>query len=345
MRLTPDTARLTARALVRAAAVLVPIGVAANVALAMATTERGALEAALDRPLGPLALALGLAVVPWATNTLRLQLWASFVGHPLGFGSALRVVLGGLLGSAVTPTGSGGAALKWALLARRGVPPGQAGTLLLVETAENAAFAVVAVPLALALAVAEAPAVTAALSTVGADLGPALVVGLLAAAGLAGLAWAGARGVLGRPARGLVVRTRRAARRPVRDGRRVLALVARRGKGRLALGVGLAAVQWTARYSVAAAVLAFLGVPVGPVLSWLLQWTLFTLTNAVPTPGAAGGAEAAFAALYAPFVPTAALGLATATWRLVLFYLPLAVAALAFLGLGRASASSRPAPA
>lgn len=188
MPLTPGSARPTARALVRAAAVLVPLGVVANVALALATTERGALLAALGRPLGPLALALGLAVVPWAANTLRLQLWAGFVGHPLGFGDGLRIYLGGLLGSAVTPTGSGGAALRWALLTRRGVPAGQAGTLLLVETAENAAFMLVAVPLALALTVAsDVSAVTGALAVAGADLAPtaavaALVAGALAAA-------------------------------------------------------------------------------------------------------------------------------------------------------------------
>ena len=111
------------------------------------------------------------------------------------------------------------------------------------------------------------------------------------------------------------------------------ALVARRGRLRFAAGLALAAVQWTARYSVAAALLAFLGVPVEPVLSWALQWATFTLMAAVPTPGAVGGAEAAFAALYAPFVPADVLGLATAAWRLVLFYAPLSVAAFVFSGL------------
>ena len=97
----------------------------------------------------------------------------------------------------------------------------------------------------------------------------------------------------------------------------------------------LTTIQWSARYSVATAVIAFLGAPVRPLLYWVLQWATFTLMNAVPTPGAAGGAEAAFLVLYSPFIPPGTLGLATAGWRaLVIFYLPLSAAAVVFLLLG-----------
>ena len=321
---------------VRAAAVLVPLGVVGNVALTLLTTERAVLDAVAGLPLAPLALVGALAVVPWPANALRLQLWASFVGHPLRFRTALRFVLGGLLGSAVTPTGSGGATLKWALLAQHGVPAGRVGSLLVVETVENAAFIVVAVPAAaIAVAAADVPVLRDTLRSAGAGLVPLLAVVAAVAVALGIAARAAARGTLGRAPRRLAARSRGRLRRPFADARRVGRLVARRGKGRLALGVALAAVQWTAKYSVAAALLAFLGVSVDPVLSGLLQWTAFTAMNAVPTPGAAGGAEAVFAALYSPFVPTPVLGLATAAWRLTLFYAPLVVAAVTFLALGR----------
>ncbi|MDT0633242.1 lysylphosphatidylglycerol synthase transmembrane domain-containing protein [Rubrivirga sp. S365] len=320
----------------RAAAVLVPLGVVGNVALTLLTTERAVLDAVAGLPLAPLALAGALAVVPWTANALRLQLWTSFVGYPLRFRTALRVVLGGLLGSAVTPTGSGGATLKWALLARHGVPAGRVGSLLVVETVENAAFMAVAVPAAVVVtAAADVPVLRDTLSRAGAGLAPLLAVAVAALVALGLAAWGAARGALGRTPRRLAARWRGRLRRPFVDAQLVARLVARRGKGRLALGVALAAAQWTAKYSVAAAVLAFLGVPVDPVLSWLLQWTAFTAMNAVPTPGAAGGAEAVFAALYSPFVPISVLGLATAAWRLTLFYAPLVVAAVAFLGLSR----------
>ena len=320
----------------RAAAILVPLGVVGNVVLALLTTDRHVLDATAELPLGPLALAGGLALVPWVTGALRVQLWASFVGHPVRFLSGLRAVVGGMVGSVVTPTGSGGGVLKWALLTRQGLPAGAAGTLLAVEAVENAAFMAVALPLALTFTVAaEVPALRAALAGAGVGLVPVVLVAGAAAVGAVALIVAGARGWLGQGTRRLAARIRGRLRRPLADARRVAALVARRGRLRFAAGFALAAVQWTARYSVAAALLAFLGVPVRPVLSWALQWATFTLMAVVPTPGAAGGAEAAFAALYAPFVPADTLGLATAAWRLVLFYAPLLVAAFAFLGLGR----------
>ncbi len=325
----------SARGLFRLAALLVPLGVAGNVALTLLTTDRHILEATATLPLGPLAVALALALVPWAMNTFRLQLWASFVGHPIGFVDGLRIYLGGLLGSAVTPTASGGGALKWALLARQGVPAGAAGTLLLVEAVENAVFMAVALPLALVVtAASEVPGLREAVVTAAGGVAPVVLSAAAVLGALGTLAWVAARGVLGRGARRLVARVRARARRPVRDARRVGALVATHGKGRLALGVTLAGIQWTARYSVATALLAFLGVPISAVLSWALQWATFTLMNAIPTPGAAGGAEAVFAVLYSPFVPTEVLGLATAGWRLILFYAPLAIAALVYLGIG-----------
>ena len=349
MRASPRNAPPTDRlgTVARAAAVLIPLGVAGNVALTLLTTERAVLDAVAELPLAPLALVGALAVVPWPANALRLQLWASFVGHPLRFRTALRFVLGGLLGSAVTPTGSGGATLKWALLAQHGVPAGRVGSLLVIETVENAAFMAVAVPAAaVAVAASDVPVLRNTLQSVGADLAPLLAVVAAVAVALGLTATAAARGVLGRTLRRLAARSRGRLRRPVADARLVARLVAHRGKARLALGVALAAAQWVAKYSVAAALLAFLGVPVDPVLSWLLQWTAFTAMNAVPTPGAAGGAEAVFAALYSPFVPTSVLGLATAAWRLTLFYAPLVVAAVVFLALGRRSRPpSPPTPA
>ena len=331
----PPSTPLVGR-LLRAAAVLVPLGVVGNVALTLLTTDRHVLAATRELPLGPLAVAVGLAVVPWVTNTLRLQLWASFVGHPMGFLSGLRIVLGGLLGSAVTPTGSGGAALKWALLARQGVSAGKVGTLLLVETVENAAFMAVAVPLAVfTSAASEVPALREATAATGGGLARPVAAGVAFVAAVCLLGWMAWRGALGRGLRYGALRVRRTLARAVSEGREVAALIARRGRARFALGVTLAAVQWTARYSVATAVLAFLGVDVRPVLFWALQWATFTLMNAVPTPGAAGGAEAVFAVLYSPFVPSDVLGLATAAWRLVLFYAPLSVAAFLFLGLRR----------
>lgn len=126
---------------------------------------------------------------------------------------------------------------------------------------------------------------------------------------------------------------RRRLRDTWRDAREVFRLVGARGKSRFALSMLLTAIHWAARYSVVSALIAYLGQPVEPVLYWLLQWVVFTLMAMVPTPGAAGGAEAAFFLIYSPFVPEEVIGVATAGWRFLTFYLLLALAAVAFFVL------------
>jgi glycosyltransferase 2 family protein len=79
----------------------------------------------------------------------------------------------------------------------------------------------------------------------------------------------------------------------------------------------------------------FLGMPFDPVLFWLLQWVVFTIMSFVPTPGATGGAELAFTAVYATLLPAGFIGLATAAWRFATFYAPVGLAALLFPLLDR----------
>ena len=325
----------TARAL-RIAGIVLPLGVLGNLILTLSTTDRHLLSSLADLPKAPLVVAGALSLVPWITNTLRLQLWTAFVGHPVSLLGGLRVVLASILGSAVTPTSSGGGVFKWALLTRHGLPPGAAASLLTVEVVEDTLFFLLALPLALVATTAlDIPELRATFSTLGSRAVPLVltIVILLLLLGLgASLALRGTLGrVLCRWSRRGFVRVRQAVQRSLQEAATVYRLIAQRGKTRFAFSMGLTTVQWTARYSVATAVLAFLGVPVRPVLFGLLQWATFTLMNAVPTPGAIGGAEAAFAVLYSPFVPSSILGVATAAWRLTLFYLPVSAAALVFL--------------
>jgi uncharacterized membrane protein YbhN (UPF0104 family) len=88
-------------------------------------------------------------------------------------------------------------------------------------------------------------------------------------------------------------------------------------------------------------------VPVDPFLSFALAGLVFVVTAVVPTPGASGGAEAAFFLLFGPHVPRGALGLLTASWRFVTYYLQLAIGAVVFLALDRSAArhAARGAPA
>lgn len=327
------------RSLLRAAALLIPLGVAANIGISLATTEQELLQSLADVPLASLALVLALSGIPWLTQSARMTVWSWFVGRPLRFWTAFRLYAGGVLGSAVTPTAVGGGSIRWALATRHGVPAGTAASLLTVEGLQDVLFFAIALPAAMILSSeSETEAIRAASSRLafGADL-PVLVAGasgVLLALLVWGLFLAAARGRLGsvwkRRTLRLGARLRRPLAKTARDIRDTFVMVGKRGKGPFALTFLLTAIQWIARYSVATVIIAALGGPVHPTLYWVLGWMTYALSSAAPTPGAAGAAEATFALLHAPFVPVAILGLTAAVWRLILFYMPAVLAAVIY---------------
>lgn len=327
------------RRLLRAAAWLIPLGVLLNVGIALLTTDFHFLREIGSVSTLAIGTAVALALVPWATQSLRIGIWTRFVGHPVRFRSGIGIAAGGVLGSAVTPTAVGGGTIRWALATRYGLPAGKAASLLAVEAVEDLVFFAIALPLAVLLSqaddaaairrIAASPARTlddpvllslAALVAAGVAT---IVVGRLALRGTLGEAWR-RRGLR------IAARLRQPLRKTWRDVRHVLVLVAARGKSRFALSLSLTAVQWIARYSIATLVIALLGGPLRPYLFWVLSWATYAVSSAVPTPGAAGAAEATFYVLHAPFLSPERLVTATAAWRLLMFYVPALVATVVF---------------
>ncbi|HSJ26182.1 MAG TPA: lysylphosphatidylglycerol synthase transmembrane domain-containing protein [Longimicrobiales bacterium] len=323
------------------ALLLLPLGVLANLGYTLLATDRALLASLGELPRVYLLVALALTLTPWLTGSLRLMVWTRFLGHRLPFRELLRMTLVVDLGAAVSPTAIGGEAFRWGMLVRHGVRPGEAATVALLPKVEDAVFFFVfALPLAMIIARPwELPAIATstrllssnALVVVGVGTGLALLAWLLLRSTLLGHAGA-------RVQRGGVRwwgRTRRRLRAAWSDARAVLALILRRGKARFALTLLLTAAHWIGRYSVVMALALFLGVPFDPVLFWLLQWIVFTIMTFVPTPGATGGAEVAFTAVYATLLPAGVIGIATAAWRLFTFYVPVGLAALIFPLLAR----------
>jgi glycosyltransferase 2 family protein len=330
-----------ARRAFNVALLLLPLGVLANLGYTLLATDRALLGALGELPRAYLLVALALTLTPWLTGSLRLLVWSRFLGYRIPFRELLRMTLVVDLGAAVSPTAIGGEAFRWGMLMRRGVPPGEAASLALLPKVEDAVFFFgFALPLALVIARPwELPAVAA--STRLLSTNALTVLGI--AALLALLGWLLLRSALlghagVRLQRGGVRRWGRMRRRLRSAGGEALGvvrLVLRRGKLRFALTLLLTAAHWIGRYSVIMALAMFLGVPFDPVLFWLLQWVVFTIMSFVPTPGAAGGAEVAFTAVYATLLPAGVIGIATAAWRLFTFYAPVALAALLFPLLGR----------
>jgi glycosyltransferase 2 family protein len=318
-----------------------------NLAYTLLATDRALLSTIGQLPRGYLVAALALTLTPWITGSLRLMVWSRFLGYRLSFRELLRMTLVVDLGAAVSPTAIGGEAFRWGMLVRRGVKPGEAATLALLPKVEDAVFFFVfALPFAIAWSRPwELPAIAASTQLLSSNA--LTVVGLATVLALS--AWLILRSTLlghgGARLQRVGVRrwgrSRRRLRRTWQEARRGIGMIARRGKSRFALTLVLTALHWIGRYSVVMALALFLGVPFDPVLFWLLQWLVFTIMTFMPTPGAAGGAEVAFTAVYATLLPAGVIGLMTAAWRLFTFYVPVALAAVAFSLLSRGRERAR----
>jgi glycosyltransferase 2 family protein len=277
------------------------------------------------------------AFLPWACDTARLHLWARVLGAPLTASQAFRAVLGSELGAAATPTAVGGIPVKVALLHDHGVPPATGVSLCAIKSFEDALFFALALPVAVGLTAAQTLPVLQALAAriPGAELALAAAVAAAVAGVVAAVAWR-ARG----PGR---------VQRFVRTAADQARLAARAGPRRFAFSMSCTAVQWVARYSAITALAAGLGASLDPVRAWLLQWVVFTSMTLVPTPGAAGGAEAAFALAYGALLPPELMTWLVLGWRAVTFYLLVGVGALLFALLEmrrrRGRAPDPPAPA
>ena len=332
----------------RTALFLVPFGVLGNLALSWFATDHQKLREMMAR--GPdvryLYLAILLALLPWVTNTLRLLVWARFIGHRVSFRDMFRVTLGAELSSSVFPTSSGGEVFRWGMMVQKGIPQGHAASIVTLGYIEDMAFFATAIPLSIILSRAwELPVLSSmgqrmqgqVLVVIGIGLASVLILRLLFAAAL--------RGALGERPRNrglrLVARLKRKFRRTWTDFRSVHQLVIRRGKSRFLLTFVITAVQWTCRYSVVTALAYFLGARVDPVLFFLLQWVIFTAMMFIPTPGASGGAEAAFYLVYEALLPAGLIGVATAGWRMLTFYFQLALGSIIFLVFNIADARTR----
>ena len=315
----------------RVALWVLPLIALANVVVIFMALDGRSLAGLVVSPFY-LFIAVIFAFLPWLTNSLRLVLWSHFLGLDLRARQVLRVIIGTLVVSAVTPTGSGGPALKLALLANEGIPGARAATIISFQVAEDAlALALLTLTSMFFIAGEVLPSID-----VSSGLGNPWAFRFLAlsAAFLVGLVLIDRSmrvGLLGQAAvelRKACLQTLDKWRVSIFEDWRVMIL---EGRGVFICSMVLALVQWTARFSIAALVIAALGAPVQATLFWVLQYLVQFAGSFIPTPGAAGGTEAVFALLFAPFIPSQSLLPAVAIWRLIFFYLPLATGAAILL--------------
>ena len=328
---------LSRRTLAIALAVL-PIVALINVGVLVWSLGGIDLSERITRP-DLLWLAGALVFVPMLSNSLRLALWARFLGLELGFFRALKVITGTMVANSVTPSATGSVPIKVLFLMGEGVSSRRALTLISFQTAEDALvlFSLVGIcagvtGFALFGFLGSDPELLASAVGTVQSAGSAVLIALAVVISAGLLITFGA---FGRKVRGFAIRMLTKVRDALGQIAGDWGAVARRGKGIALANISLAAGQWMVRFSIAGLVLAAFGVEWHPALYWLLQYLVQSISAIVPTPGGAGGAEAGFLLLFAPFVEVDTLVPAMSTWRLMFFYLPLTGAACLFFALTR----------
>jgi uncharacterized membrane protein YbhN (UPF0104 family) len=322
--------------------IILSIGLFISVAYSAFTVDSAALSAFDQFPLICLAALAAMMILPWFADTLRLQIWLRFLGKSERFTEVLRVTLASEMSTALTPAAVGGNGAKLGWLRTRGIAPGVAGSIMFLETLEDAAFFVLAVPLAFWLSAENHGGIS-----------PDKLWNMLEAQGLAGAKGAGIL-LLGTTAAGLAgwiawklltpsFKSRvnnffEKIKHQLALAKQALYLMVSRGGWRFALTVSLAGFHWACRFSMLTVLLAGLHQYVDPFNFFASQWLVFMLTKLFPSPGGSGGAELAFLALYHSLLPDNLLGLLVGAWRVLTFTLPVGLATLLFLAFVRKGA-------
>lgn len=313
--------------------IILPIGFLISLAFGVGVSDRDVFTILTNFSLGYFALAMLLIVLPWFANALRLFIWTRFFGTKLSFIQTFRIILVSEFGAAITPSAVGSAPVKTALLIQEKMSSGAALSLATITTFEDLAFFALAVPIALTLASAWH---LSFLKIFYEKLHTNLIWLVALILAISFVIWLAMKIISKLHAKktnkqpnhspSFIQRITSKGRKISTDFQAAYVLIGKRGKLRFMLTSSLTGIQWICRYSIITALAASLGLNVDPVLFFALQWIVFTLSVFVPTPGASGGAEASFYLIFAPFLPHSSLGLLTAGWRFLAFYL--------FLGIG-----------
>jgi uncharacterized protein (TIRG00374 family) len=314
---------------------LILIGLLIDLALVHFASGKEGIQALHSISIPYLVLGAAMTFAPWITRAVRVLVWARFFGLRLSMFRSLRVVLGTEIAAAVTPTAVGGAPAKVAMLYKEGFSPAASIVMTTIGSVEDGLFFILSVPVAVAISPNASFSSLAALLSQGSWQSRALLGGLLAVLGLLVFAL-----VRWRPkGDSLIPRIVRKSRARMAEqwGQIVEATrqVKRGGLPIFAITMPLTAFQWTARYLIVSTVALGLGLSVDPALLFLLQHVVFTVMAAIPLPGATGGAEGSFLLLHRGLIPASSAGLLVTGWRFLTFHLPVAVAGIILLILGK----------
>ncbi len=328
-------------------AILIPSAIAVNIIYILTTSKLRILKDVVDIHPGYLILAVFLAIVPWFTHTVRLLLWSRVFSHGLKPIQALKTAMVTDVGSAVTPSSTGGGYFKLGFLIRYGFTPGEAALLTFLGTIEDAIFFAISLPLVIILSqawsnkyvrfaldhlISHWPIVIAILTAL-------VIVYLIIKFGKWGRDKDKASENLGRF--NFVERINQQLKNFGQQFISALKFVV--GNGKLTLGICtlFSGLGWCCRYGAVSALVLGLGYQPDFALYFLLQWVVFSAMILIPTPGAVGGAEITFGLVFSGVVPSPILPILIGAWRFITFYMLAGLGAIFIAISGVGSGFSR----
>ncbi len=306
---------------------LVPIiclGVAGNLAYTWFSNDRKPIDFSKFSFVW-LFVAMLLALLPWAWHSLRLAIWGQFFGVKIEWKNLLCIAMAADVGGVVAPTAIGGAPLKLFMLVQHGYRPSQAATLTLWGNIEDILFYLFAIPVSLALTDNWHNPLWIGLRKF-VELNSWKI--LMVLAGLGALLFFIKNRIL---KKGAVANWRKKIRHFLSECKEAFRLVVSKGKKPFLLSFLALTGQWLTRFCILLAVVKILGFEADLVKLLLLQWMVFVAMLLTPTPGATGGAEAAFLLVFTASLPEGTASMVMAGWRFIAYYFIMIIGAV-YLG-------------
>jgi uncharacterized protein (TIRG00374 family) len=272
-------------------------------------------------------LALAAVAVELGSRALKVQLGGHAMHIPIGYGTALRLSLGGDFGAAITPARSGAEPARFLVLAEAGIPAARALLILFVEIfLEAFTLAVIATALALVL--------DGSTGMVSGVTGMVVAYAAFAIGAAAIGAFLARRNASGPPPRwarliGLHAGRWRAVQRSLRQLRESMHGVRHARKAMLLAALLVSIVHVLARLTILPIIVWSLGTSIPT--AGLILWPLALLYGGAAAPAPAGGGliEVGFTMAFGNALPAALLGGALIWWRFYTFYIYLLLGAIA----------------
>ncbi len=308
--------------------IIISIGVVLNVFLVYFLTDDFKPSLFLEFNPFYLFLAVVFGVLPMIIHAFEIKLWAHYFDLHLSFKNSFRISVSTILGSAATPTMLGGGPVKWGMLMHYGLRSGQAAAVTTFTGLQDFVFLLMVITFSVFTS-----------DRVGVDvfrklfvkMTDKLPITLLIIAGVVLVIFILFK-VLQQTSRGQkIIQFLKTA---LTDFKQAYAMLAKHGKWYFLAAVGTTTLRWMSRFLVVLWLVLGLGIQTDYLDVVLSNWLVFTSMTAVPTPGAAGGAEAVFYLVYKPLIPAHYLALVMFAWRFCTEYMRLIFAAVSVNLLG-----------